>query len=89
MHLTTYWSGFSQLRRRIDADVDRAIKTLGSIDEEQVKMLVRERSVDFLNELEKSENLPGFGPDDLTKCAVQYEGEYREGDRRSLRAIAH
>jgi hypothetical protein len=69
--------GFFQLRRRIDAEVDRAIKNLGSIDEEQVKTLVREKSGDFLSELEKSEDLPGFGPDDLTRCATQCEKNIR------------
>jgi hypothetical protein len=66
--------GFSELRRRIDAEVDRTIEKLGSIDEEQVKTLVRDRSLDFLHELEKSENLPGFGPEDLIRCATQCEG---------------
>src|ERR1700683_1468863 len=62
--------GFFRLKVRIDAEVERTIKNLGSIDEEQVKTLVREKTADFLSELEKSENLPGFGPDDLAKCAV-------------------
>ncbi len=66
--------GFFRLKIRIDTEVDRTIKNLGSIDEEQVKALVLEKTADFLNELEKSDNLPGFGPDDLTKCAVQCEG---------------
>jgi hypothetical protein len=65
--------GYFQLRRRIDTEAERTIKNLGSIDEEQVKTLVREKSVDFLNELEKSENLPGFGPEDLTRCATRCE----------------
>jgi len=63
--------GFFQLRRRIDTEVDQAIKNLGSIDEEQVKTLIRERARDFLHELEASENLPGFGADDLGRLAVR------------------
>ncbi|HLM81523.1 MAG TPA: hypothetical protein VK302_12945 [Terriglobales bacterium] len=70
--------GFFQLRRRIDAEVGRVIKNLGSIDEEQVETLVREKSADFLGELEKSENLPGFGPDDLGRCAARCEGNIRD-----------
>jgi len=70
--------GFFQLRRRIDAEVDRTIKNLGSIDEEQVKTLVREKSTEFLNELEKSEELPGFGPEDLPRCAARCERNIRE-----------
>jgi len=65
--------GFFQLKRRIDGEADRAIKSLGSIDEEQVKTLVREKVREFVNELEKSENLPGFGPDDVARCAVTCE----------------
>jgi len=63
--------GFFRLRQRIDKEVERTIKTIGSIDEEQVKTLVREKSFDFLAELEKCEHLPGFGQDDVTKCAAQ------------------
>jgi len=51
--------GFFRLRQRIDKEVERTIKTIGSIDEEQVKTLVREKSFDFLAELEKCEPASG------------------------------
>ena len=65
--------GFLRLRRAIDTEVERTIKNLGSIDEDQVRTLIREKSAEFLDELERSENLPGFGLDDLTRCAVRCE----------------
>ena len=61
--------GLFQLRRRIDTDVDQTIKTLGSIDEEQVRTLIREKTRTFLEELEASENLPGFTAEDLNRFA--------------------
>jgi hypothetical protein len=70
--------GFYQLKHRIDKEVERTIKAIGSIDEEQVRTLVREKAVEFLAELEKCENLPGFGPDDLTECAVKCEKNIRD-----------
>jgi len=70
--------GFFQLRRRIDMDVDRAIKELGSIDEEQVKNLIRERSKTFVEDLEASDSFPGFGAEDLSACAIRYEGSIRK-----------
>jgi hypothetical protein len=65
--------GFYRLRNRIDKEVEAVIKTIGSIDEEQVKTLVRDKVAEFVAEVEKSENLPSFGPDDIAKCASVYE----------------
>jgi hypothetical protein len=61
--------GFYRLRQRIDKEVQTVIKSIGSIDEEQVKTLVRDKVAEFQAEVEKSENLPSFGPEDLAKCA--------------------
>lgn len=65
--------GFYRLKQRIDKEVARTIKTIGSIDEEQVKALVREKVTTFIAELEDCENLPGFTQDDFVKCAVNCE----------------
>jgi hypothetical protein len=46
------------------------IKSIGSIDEEQVNTLVREKVEDFRAELEKMDYLPSFGQDDITACAL-------------------
>jgi hypothetical protein len=70
--------GFYRLRQRIDKEVQGVIKTIGSIDEEQVKALVRDKVSEFLAEVEKSENLPSFGPDDITKCASVCEKTIRD-----------
>ena len=70
--------GFYPLKQRINTEVERTIKTIGSIDEEQVRILVREKAVDFLAELEKCEDLPGFTQDDVTKCGAKCEKDIRD-----------
>jgi hypothetical protein len=70
--------GFYRLRHRIDKEVQSVIKEIGSIDEEQVKVLVREKTSEFLVELEKLENLPSFGPEDVTACALNCEKNIQE-----------
>ena len=69
--------GFYRLRHTIDKEVQSLIKTLGSIDEEQVKTLVRDKVTEFLAELEKLENLPSFGADDFTECARKCDRDIR------------
>ena len=70
--------GFYQLRRRIDTEVERTIKTIGSIDEEQLRTLIREKAADFLAELEKCGDLPGFTQDDVTKCGAKCEKDIQD-----------
>lgn len=70
--------GFSRLKQRIDRDVKRIIKETGSVDEEQVKTLVKNQVATFVDELEKCQPLPGFGEDDVKKCAAQCEKEIRD-----------
>jgi hypothetical protein len=70
--------GFYRLKQRIDTEVERTIKTIGSIDEEQLSTLVREKAVEFLAELEKCENLPGFTQDDVMKCGAKCEKDIRD-----------
>ncbi|HXZ40019.1 MAG TPA: hypothetical protein VEG68_04715 [Terriglobales bacterium] len=70
--------GFYRLKHRIDKDVESVIKSIGSIDEEQVKTLVREKVAEFLAELEKLDHLPSFGQDDITACALYCEKDIRE-----------
>lgn len=69
--------GFYQLRQRIDKKAETIIQEIGSIDEGQVRALVREKTVEFLAELEKLEDLPTFGPDDLAACAGKCEENIR------------
>ena len=52
--------GFSRLRRTIDKEVQNSIKQMGSIDEKQVRTLVKNQVVAFIADLNKCENLPGF-----------------------------
>ena len=70
--------GFYRLQQQINTEVERTIKTIGSIDEEQVRTLVREKAVDFLAELEKCKDLPGFTQDDVTKCGAKCEKDIRD-----------
>ena len=63
--------GFSRLRQTIDKEVEQIIKTIGSIDADQLKTLVKEKILTFVQDLEKCDNLPGIGPDDIEKCATQ------------------
>jgi hypothetical protein len=65
--------GFYQLRHRIDKEVQTTVKTIGSIDEVQVKSLVRDKVAEFVAELEKLENLPSFVDDDLAKYAAKFQ----------------
>lgn len=70
--------GFYGLKQRINTEVERTIKTIGSIDEEQLRALVREKAVDFLAELEKCGDLPGFTQDDVAKCGAKCEKDIRD-----------
>jgi hypothetical protein len=70
--------GFYRLRQQIDKAVKSIINEIGSIDEEQVKVLVGEKISAFLAELEKLENLPSFGPDEVAACMQMCEENIRE-----------
>src|SRR5215467_14096566 len=65
--------GFSHLRRDIDKEVQSIIKSIGSIDEVQVKSLVKDKLSQFVADLEKLENLPSFEPDDIESCGTVCE----------------
>ena len=43
-----------------------------------MRTLVREKAVDFLAELEKCKDLPGFTQDDVTKCGAKCEKDIRD-----------
>jgi len=63
--------GFFHLRKEIDKEVQSIIKAIGSIDEVQVKSLVRDKLGEFVTRLEKLENLPSFDQNDITNCEAQ------------------
>src|ERR1051325_10219269 len=65
--------GFSRLRQTIDKEVEQIIKTIGSIDADQLKTLVKEKILTFVQDLEKCDNLPGIGPDDIEKCEKELQ----------------
>src|ERR1035437_10384820 len=60
-------TGFRNLRNEIDEEVNRITFSVGSIKYDQIKTLVSEKSLKFLEEVEKSEYLRGFGSDDADR----------------------
>jgi len=70
--------GFSRLKREIDRDVQRTIRDIGAIDEEQVKRLLKNKVAAFVEELEKCQDLPGVGEGDLRQCAAECTKEIEE-----------
>jgi hypothetical protein len=70
--------GLSRLKQKIDGEVRRTLTEMGSIDEDQVKALIRNRVTAFVEELEKCENLPGFTQGDIESCATECEKEIRQ-----------
>lgn len=70
--------GFYRLKGRIDKSVGSVIKSIGSIDEEQVRTLVCEKVAEFLAELEELDYLPSFGQDDVTACALNCEKDIQD-----------
>lgn len=70
--------GFSHLRTDIDKEVQSVIKAIGSIDEVQVKSLVKDKLAEFVSVLEKLENLPSFGADEIENCRTTCEKTIHE-----------
>jgi hypothetical protein len=60
-------AGFRTLRNEIDEEVNRITSSAGSIKDDQIKTVIRENSLKFLEEVEKSEYLHGFGADDVDR----------------------
>jgi hypothetical protein len=71
-------AGLIRLKERIDKEAQRIIREVGSIDEEQVKALVKNKVAAFIEELENCPSLPGVGQEDVERSAVQCEGQIRE-----------
>jgi len=69
--------GLYPLRHQIDKKVEEIIKQIGSIDEIQVRTLVREKVTEFLGQLEGLENLPTFGPAECIEIAAKCEDNIR------------
>lgn len=67
--------GLSRLREKIDGEVQHTIKEMGSIDEEQIKVLIRNKVAAFVEDLDKCEDLPGFGREDIENCATERKNE--------------
>lgn len=76
--------GFFALRKRIDTEVDRTIKNLGSIDEEQVKILICDKVADFSEYAGKQRGLARVWPGGLDSMRGSMSKQYPGCDRRSF-----